>query len=184
MFRYEVIWINTLNIVLNVYILGKSKHLIGIAKWWHKCVTIEAKYCCINGDTHVYGVYGFALKRGIKFCELLGHPDPVILSAPWFRYTLRGDTVSAQDCPTSPTRGRRQQRCNLMVVHHNLMVVVVVRLREPPEPCVEGVWGTTRGGRGRDLSSLISNLLQICFSSQDECFKCCPVYFIPKFLVS
>ena len=40
-----------------------------------------------------------------------------------------------------------------------------------------GEWGTV-------WCPLISNSIQICFTIQNMCFKCDPVYFIPIFLVS
>ena len=35
---------------------------------------LDVTFVHINGDTHVYGVYGFVLNRGIQFYELLGQP--------------------------------------------------------------------------------------------------------------
>ena len=52
------------------------------------------------------------------------------------------------------------------------------RLGQPPAPCVRAREG------GFILGPLTSNSFQIGFSVQDVCFKCCPVYFTRRFLVS
>jgi len=54
-FRYEVIWIITLNILLNVYVLGKSKHLIGEEYFYHglKIELVRNQYKSITNSLSI-----------------------------------------------------------------------------------------------------------------------------------
>ena len=42
--------------------------------------TLDGKYFNTNSDTHVFGVDGFASKRGFQICELFGCPAPHLIS--------------------------------------------------------------------------------------------------------
>ena len=84
MFRYKEFWIITLIILLIVYILGKSKHLIILSTNWMCCITYHFEVKMTNKYSKYSKYYGyFHAKSKFSIKEVKTSEPLKVCPTPW-----------------------------------------------------------------------------------------------------